>query len=283
MSSDPTQVGPTQVDPTQVDPTPVDSAEVHSPEVEPAKVKPPKIKRTKVKRTKVERTKRDVAKADAVVQAEHLGLVGPEGPVFTDVSLTVRPGRLTVLVGPGGSGRSSLLLALTGRMRGCTGTLVAQGQPVRSRRDRRGLRRRSAVARLATLAQPEARLTVGESVAERALLDGVRRAAAEEAFAAAEDLLDVHLDRTRLVERLTAYERTALAVALARVRPADLVVVDDLDTDLDLHEQRRFADALVRLAATGPAVLASTTELTSVPTDAVPLLAAPVLAAPQEP
>jgi ABC-2 type transport system ATP-binding protein len=250
----------------------------------------------KVKRVKVERAKRKPAKPantakpaktakarPAVVEAHHLSLVGPEGPVFTDVSMVVRPGRLTVLVGPGGSGRSSLLLALSGRMRGCTGTLDAQGHPVRTGRDRRALRRRTALARISTLVLPEPRLTVAESVVERALVDGVRPVAAEEAFAAAEQLLDVHLDRTHLVERLTAYERSALAVALALVRPAEIVVVDDLDADLDLRDQRRFASALVRLAATGPAVLASTTELTSVPTDAVPVLAAPVLAAPQEP
>ena len=203
-----------------------------------------------------------------VVEAHHLSLVGPEGAVFTDVSLVVEPGRLTAVVGPGGSGRSSLLLALTGRMRGCTGTVRAQGRPVRSGRDLRALRRASAVARIATFAQPEPRLTVAQSVVERALLDGVRPAAGEQAFAAAEDVLDVHLDRATLVERLSAYERTVLAVALALVRPADLVVLDDLDADLDLTDQRRLADALVRLAGTGPAVLVSTTEGSVVPATA---------------
>lgn len=217
---------------------------------------------------------------DPVVEAQHLSLAGPEGPVFTDVSLAVAPGRLTVVVGPGGSGRSSLLLALCGRMRGVSGTLRTQGRPVRSARDLRALRRTSSVARVATIVAPEARLTVAESVVERALADGVRPAAAERAFAAAEDVLDVRLDRATLGERLTAYERSALAIALALVRPAELVVVDDLDADLDLTQQQRLAAALVRLAgATGCAVLASTTEPASVPADAVLVPLAP----PQEP
>jgi len=203
-----------------------------------------------------------------VVEAQHLGLVGPEGPVFTDVSLSVAPGRLTVLVGPGDSGRSSLLLALAGRMRGCTGTVRWQGRSVRSGRDLRALRHGTSVARIATLVAPEARLTVAESVVERALLDGTRTAAAEQAFAAAEDLLDVHLDRSTVAERLTPYERSILAVALALVRPADLVVLDDLDADLDLADQRRLLDALVHLAASGPAVLATTTEPSPVPAGA---------------
>ena len=213
-----------------------------------------------------------------VVEAQHLSLVGLEGPVFTDVSLAVQPGRLTVLVAPGGRGRSSLLLALCGRMRGCTGSVLWHGRPVRSGRDLRAVRRGASVARISTFVMPEARLTVAESVVEHALLDGIRPAAAERAFAAAEDLLGVRLDRATLAERLTTYERSILAVALALVRPADLVVLDDLDADLDLDDQRRLADALVRLAASGHAVLASTTEPSSVPSDAVLV----TLAAPQE-
>lgn len=213
-----------------------------------------------------------------VVEAHHLSLVGPEGPVFADVSLAVQPGRATILAGPGGSGRSSLLLALCGRMSGCTGTLRAHGRPVRSRRDLRGLRRATSIARIASFVVPEPRLTVAESVAERALLDGLRPAAAESAFAAAEDLLNLHLDRRALVERLTAYEQAALAVGLALLAPADVVVLDDLDADLDLTAQRRLVGALVRIAAGGPAVLASTTEPRSIHPDAVLV----TLAVPQE-
>ncbi|SER06045.1 ATP-binding cassette domain-containing protein [Microlunatus flavus] len=218
-----------------------------------------------------------------LLEAEGLSLVGPEGPVFTDVSFAVEPGRVTLLVGPAGTGRSSLLLALSGRMQGTTGLLRHHGRPVRSRRDLRNLRRASAVARAAELVVPEARLSVAESVAERALLDGVRPAAAERAFVAAEELLDVRLDRTLLVEQLPAYEVTALCVALALVRPAELVVLDDLDADLDLTDQRRLLDALVRLAGgstgtggtAGPAVVATSTEARATHPDALLVPLAP--------
>ena len=133
------------------------------------------------------------------------------------------------------------------------------------RGDARRLRSRSAVARLSGLVAPEDRLDVAQSLAERALIDGVRPDAAERAFAAAEQALDVHLGRRALVEQLGAYEQAVLAVALARVRPADLVVLDDADADLDLDDQRRLLAALARLAATGPAVLVSTSERAALP------------------
>ena len=200
-----------------------------------------------------------------VVRVAGLALEGPEGAVFAPVDAAVWPGMLTAVVGPAGSGRSALLLALTGRMRGCTGTVLLADADRPHRADARRLRARSAVARLGELVAPEDRLDVAQSLAERALIDGVRPAAAEQAFAAAEELLEVHLDRRALVEQLGAYERAVLAVALARVRAADLVVLDDADADLDLDDQRRLLAALRRLAGTGPAVLVSTTERAALP------------------
>ena len=211
-----------------------------------------------------------------VVRVAGLSLDGPEGPVFAPVDVTVRPGLLTAVVGPGGSGRSALLLALSGRMRGCRGTVLLDGVEHPRRGDARRLRSRSAVARLAGLVAPEDRLDVAQSLAERALIDAVRPDQAEQAFAAAEEVLDCHLDRDALVEQLGAYERTVLAVALARVRPADLVLLDDVDADLDVADQRRLLAALARLAATGPAVVVSTTERAALP-DGTPVVA---LAAP---
>ncbi|NEC09105.1 ATP-binding cassette domain-containing protein, partial [Streptomyces sp. SID7909] len=53
----------------------------------------------------------------AAVTAEDLGLEGPRGWAFRGVSLRAEPGALIAVEGPSGSGRTCLLLALTGRMR----------------------------------------------------------------------------------------------------------------------------------------------------------------------
>ena len=61
---------------------------------------------------------------------------GPRARSSPTSRSTVRPGAADrPSSGPGGSGRSSLLLALSGRMRGCTGTLLAQGRRCARGRD----------------------------------------------------------------------------------------------------------------------------------------------------
>src|SRR6266487_2468298 len=52
---------------------------------------------------------------------------GPEGPIFQGVDLEAEPGSLVAVTGPGGCGRTALLLALAGRFRLVAGQLVVGG------------------------------------------------------------------------------------------------------------------------------------------------------------
>jgi branched-chain amino acid transport system ATP-binding protein len=60
------------------------------------------------------------------------------GPVISDVSLEVVPGRITTLVGPNGAGKTSLLESLSGIVAVSSGTITMDGQDLRrlSRRRR---------------------------------------------------------------------------------------------------------------------------------------------------
>jgi ABC-type multidrug transport system ATPase subunit len=199
-----------------------------------------------------------------LIDVQHLGLVTRDGPVFSDLTFAVERDTLTVVVGRSGSGRSALLLAVCGRMRGVSGAVRLGQQRTRSR----DLRAVTSVARVATLVQPEGQLSVGESVLERALLDGVQSAVAAHAMATAEDLLGVRFDPDLLVDQLDAYDRSLLCVALATIKPADLLVLDDADRGLDLDDQHRLLTALSRLAGNGGAVLVTTSEIAAVPASA---------------
>lgn len=183
------------------------------------------------------------------IEAHRLGLRTRQGPVFERVDLTVHRGQVAGIVGRAGSGRSALLLTLAGRMRGWSGTLRVAGLDVATHS--REVRQRVSLARVADLVDLEHELVVSSAIAERALIDGIQPAVAEQRLAAFEDLIDTRIPRDQLVGRLSALQQTLLGLGLAVVRPAEVVVLDDADRGLDLLEQTLLGDAIAHLAGSG--------------------------------
>jgi len=65
-----------------------------------------------------------------ILHAEHLRFAyRPDRPVLIDVSLSLAPGRITVLLGPNGSGKSTLLKLLLGHLRPQSGTITCDPTP----------------------------------------------------------------------------------------------------------------------------------------------------------
>jgi ABC-type multidrug transport system ATPase subunit len=194
--------------------------------------------------------------------------------VFGGLDLDVPAGGLAVVHGPRGSGRSLLLLALTGRGSGVRGSLQVAGLDAAV--DAKQLRMITSVARIGTVVDLEPRHTIADAIAERAAVEGLRRAAAADAYAGLAELLELEAATTGLIEDLTGYQQTVLAVALAALRPTELIVLDDAERDLRLADQRRLYAALGRLtAATGMTVVASTIESETIPDTAVEVLLPP--------
>lgn len=215
-----------------------------------------------------------------LLRVSHLSLASKHRPVFTDVSFVLAPQSLGVVQGPSGSGRSSLLLAAAGRMRGLTGHGTCAGHDLL--RDAAAVRHRTAVARLADLVDLEPQLTVQESLVERSLTEGISTSAAASALTAIEDLFGVIFPRQVLVEDLSRLDRGRLAVALAALRPAELIIFDDVDRDLDPTDQDQLYAAMITIVATGCAVLASTTTAETIPSAATVVALDPRTLSPQE-
>ncbi len=105
----------------------------------------------------------------AAVTAEGLGLKGPRGWAFRGVTFEAEPGSLIALEGPSGSGRTCLLLALTGRMRATEGHARVGRHQLPEHLA--AVRRISGLGPVPGVTDLEPALTVAEHLHERALLE----------------------------------------------------------------------------------------------------------------
>ncbi len=211
------------------------------------------------------------------VAARDFGLKGPRGWAFRGVTVDAEPGSLIAIEGPSGSGRTSLLLALTGRMRPTEGSAAVGGHELPRRMA--AVRRVSALAHVPGVTDLDPALTVGEHLRERALLERrfggtVRELLRSRAERGAEAALRVDaalaaagLDREALpkgprtaVRDLERVEALRLSVALALVGRPRLIGVDDTDLKLSDAERTEVWALLRSLTETGTTVLAVCSE-----------------------
>ncbi|MFB6676246.1 ATP-binding cassette domain-containing protein [Streptomyces sp. NPDC056390] len=223
------------------------------------------------------------------VSAEGFGLKGPRGWAFRGVDIDAEPGALVAVEGPSGSGRTCLLLALTGRMRPTEG--AASVGPFRLPKQLSAVRRISALAHVPGVTDLDPALTVEEHLRERALLqrrfDGSLRALLRprtERAAASRLRIDTALaaaglDRQSLpkgtrtaVRDLERIEALRLSVALALIGRPRLLGVDDTDLKLSDAERAEVWGLLRSVAESGTTVVAVCSEA---PKDAVVVSTAP--------
>ncbi|MEU5287184.1 ATP-binding cassette domain-containing protein [Streptomyces sp. CA-278952] len=213
----------------------------------------------------------------AAVAAEDFGLEGPRGRVFRNVTFSAEPGTLVAIEGPSGSGRTCLLLALTGRMRPTGGRAETGG--LRLPEQAAAVRRIAALGPVPGVSELDPAFTVAEHLAERALLQGrygaslrallrpraERRAAARARVdgaleAAGLDLATLPKAGRTSVRDLERLEALRLSVALALIGEPRLLAVDDTDLKLPDAERDRAWELLRAVADAGTTVLAVCSE-----------------------
>lgn len=208
-----------------------------------------------------------------VLQATGLEAEGREGRIFGPLDLTLHEGEVCLVHGEQGSGKSSLLLALVGRLRESHGTLLIDG--IDAMANPREAMARTTVARIGDYVVPEDRLTLRESIYERCFIDGIPVANGAKRMDQLERLLGFRFDRSMEMAQFTPLERTVASVLLALLRPARVVVLDDADV-LVPHEQLGLMfELLRRVLALDGAVLVATTLNDEIPGPGIVELALP--------
>lgn len=172
---------------------------------------------------------------------------GPRRIVDT-LSLSIEPGRITMLLGPNGSGKSTLLRALAGLLAPRDGDALLDGVSLRQ------WPRRKLARRIAFLAQTQdmpSGLTVQALVrhgrfAHRNWLRGETdddRDAVEWAL----EMTGLAALRDRSLAALSGGERQRVWIAMALAQRADILLLDEPTTYLDLGHQLDVMQTLRRL------------------------------------
>jgi ABC-type cobalamin/Fe3+-siderophores transport system ATPase subunit len=158
--------------------------------------------------------------------------------VLGEVNLVIPTGKITALIGANGSGKSTLLRAMAGLLRPSAGSVSLDGKPLAAW-PRKQMARRLSFLPQEMIEPPE--VTVAELVAfgrhpHRGLLG---RAVAGDAEAVSRAIAATDLGRLaeRMVATLSGGERRRVWIAMALAVEAEILLLDEPTTFLDIGHQ----------------------------------------------
>ncbi len=182
------------------------------------------------------------------VELEHVDFEYKPGvPVLRDLSFAVPRGEKVALVGPTGSGKTTITALLLRLYEISGGAVRVRGQDVR-RLDREALRRLFAVVPQDVYLFPGTVLTnvaAGEEPDRARVEDVLKRLGAYEIFARREQGLD-----TPVLEQgknFSTGERQLIAFARALYRDAPILILDEATASIDSDTEARLSRALAEL------------------------------------
>ncbi|OJF10472.1 ABC transporter ATP-binding protein [Couchioplanes caeruleus] len=173
----------------------------------------------------------------SVLSARGAGVRRNRQWLFRDLDVSASAGDVVAIVGPPGSGRTTVLLALSQRFKLSAGRVELAGA--------------AALGYVPGVCEPESVLTVAEHVRERALLIGRR----------ADEVVLHGLDPAAKGFTLSPYEKRVLGLVLARIGEPQVVAVDAVDEGLDAGEREALWRLIADLAAEGVTVLVAAREV----------------------
>lgn len=200
-----------------------------------------------------------------VITAEGLSLSAARGPVYGPLSIDV-DGPLNVLYGPAGSGRTSLLLTLAGRMKAEKGTLEVLGHALP--RKARTVQKLTAIAGFTDIDILEPSVTVGQAVRERlawlapwwSFLGKPTDRQVTRACAPVFGTTEIPAAST-VIWNLGEAEHFLLRLSLAMLSAPTILFVDDIEQVHGADARRLVWERLAAIAASGTTVVVGAASL----------------------
>ncbi|MFT5223109.1 MAG: ABC-type Mn2+/Zn2+ transport system ATPase subunit [Glaciecola sp.] len=210
------------------------------------------------------------------VEAHNLDVLYGPTVAIRDVSLSFGPG-VTAIIGPNGSGKTSILSAISGLLTPASGTLDVLGSPARPGRPdvAHVLQSTKLNESLPLTAREVVRMGRYPHLGAFRRFTSVDRAAVDEAM----ERLDITDLAGRQVRELSGGQQQRTFVAQGLAQQADLLLLDEPITGLDLPSQQRIAQTILEEAEAGRSVILTTHDLaTAASADHVVLMATHVVA-----
>ena len=194
-----------------------------------------------------------------LITADGLSLSAARGGVYGPLSFDV-PDPLSVFCGPVGSGRTSVLLTLSGRMRAGSGTLNVLGHDLPG--DARAVQKQTAIAGFEGIDDLEPGVTVGQAVRERmAWLAPWWTFVPKATDRQVARVCKTHFGAVEVPEAATVIwnlgeaERFLLRISLAMLSEPKILFVDDIEQVHNESARRQVWETLAAIATAGTAVV----------------------------
>ncbi|WP_316165904.1 MULTISPECIES: energy-coupling factor ABC transporter ATP-binding protein [unclassified Bradyrhizobium] len=189
--------------------------------------------------------------SDLPLLLEDVSLRAGRTPLLEGVSLRITQGPPTMIVGPNGSGKTSLLRLCMGLVRASEGRMTWGG------REESAPARRAFVFQRPVMLRRSAAANVDYALAHA----GVARAERPARIAELLDRVGLSELSERPARRLSGGEQQRLALARALAREPEILFLDEPTASLDPAATRAVEDVVLRAAQSGIKVVMSTHDL----------------------
>jgi iron complex transport system ATP-binding protein len=180
---------------------------------------------------------------------------------LTGVNIRMRPGQIVAVLGPNGSGKTTILKLANGRLTPKGGEILLEGKPLHD------YSRREIGQRIGFVPQSEKisfDYTVLEyvSMGRAPWLHPLEQPTADDIAISKQAIADVGMAAFAhsLVTRLSGGQAQLVLLARALAQQTSVLLLDEASSQLDLANKKRFLDILSQLAANGKTILFTTHE-----------------------
>ncbi len=185
---------------------------------------------------------------NSLLQLESITFGYGSQPLFAEVNLAIAAGEMVALLGPNGTGKTTLLRLATGAFQPQRGRVLLDG------RDLRSLPRRQIARRIAVVPQEfttpfafTVRELVGLGRTPYISFLGTEKAADHQAIQEALEATGTAALAGRIFNELSGGEKQRVALALALAQQPDILLLDEPTTHLDLKYQIGVLELAQRL------------------------------------